>query len=491
MDAGPPRSVAQAVRMLVEELGTDPFKSRKMIVFHVFADRGLQGASWNCQMALGVDKAACGGSGAGPERRQVADIDAGAGGFKGLEEAAWKMQTVSGMLVRHEWFQEALGCMGDRALCLAADAGDADSVAYLRARDGKAASAWLVEDTHLARLPQDARRGGQGDRRIRQGAASGGDVLWDDDAVRAVRTRRDTQGELEGALEAALRMRKVKWDSRPPYSATLRECLEAIWACGPAEPPPPLEHPVAYMRDYVADKPPLKMCVEGLGSPEMGPAGVDRHVKIIKQHAGIDLHHAGLDDVTPIHCAAAVGHPVLVQALLEGAQRRIDPNKKSEKDYTALSIAAALNHYEILDILPAIPGADPTTPAENGVTPLICAAHQRSKGVFGAAAGPPRGSQHARQQWVEWAEIVSAFGASMCLYLPSDGSQNCFMIRRSAFWEGFPLLLMRVCTSGSEGDAEEGPRGAAEEGIGGAAEAAGGLEAVWRQRQRQRRRRSH
>ncbi|KAF8465073.1 hypothetical protein BDZ91DRAFT_795239 [Kalaharituber pfeilii] len=74
------------------------------------------------------------------------------------------------------------------------------------------------------------------------------------------------------------------------------------------------------------------------------------HVKIIKYLLSLPgINAANMSGFTPIGNAAAAGPLVLVQALLEGAQGRIDLNKKSNDEDTPLLIAAANNNYEALE----------------------------------------------------------------------------------------------------------------------------------------------
>ncbi|KAF8458725.1 ankyrin repeat-containing domain protein, partial [Kalaharituber pfeilii] len=100
---------------------------------------------------------------------------------------------------------------------------------------------------------------------------------------------------------------------------------------------------------------------------------------------------------TPIHNAAAAGPPALAQAILEGAQGRIDLDRKSNDGKTPLSVAAAQNNHEVLKILLAMPGVDPTAPDTNGDTPLMCAAMGAAKECLGLLLAHPVAWQTARK----------------------------------------------------------------------------------------------
>ncbi|KAF8475481.1 ankyrin repeat-containing domain protein, partial [Kalaharituber pfeilii] len=118
----------------------------------------------------------------------------------------------------------------------------------------------------------------------------------------------------------------------------------------------------------------------------------DGHVKIIKHLLGlpgIDPNAADDYGFTPIYNAASSGPPVLVRALLDGAQGRIDPDRKSDHDNTPLSVAAAQNNYEALEVLLAAPGTDPTALDMDGDTPLMCAAINAAKECLGLLLAHP------------------------------------------------------------------------------------------------------
>ncbi|KAF8464461.1 ankyrin repeat-containing domain protein [Kalaharituber pfeilii] len=100
---------------------------------------------------------------------------------------------------------------------------------------------------------------------------------------------------------------------------------------------------------------------------------------------------------TPIHNAAAAGPPALAQAILEGAQGRIDLDRKSNDGKTPLSVAAARNNHEVLKILLAMPGVDPAAPDTNGDTPLMCAAMCAAKECLGLLLAHPVAWQTARK----------------------------------------------------------------------------------------------
>jgi ankyrin repeat protein len=65
---------------------------------------------------------------------------------------------------------------------------------------------------------------------------------------------------------------------------------------------------------------------------------------------GADRGQRGVNDYTPLHCAAASGHPALVELLLE---RGADPNASTRIDdaETPLEVAEAAGHREVAHIL--------------------------------------------------------------------------------------------------------------------------------------------
>ncbi|KAF8457044.1 ankyrin repeat-containing domain protein [Kalaharituber pfeilii] len=126
----------------------------------------------------------------------------------------------------------------------------------------------------------------------------------------------------------------------------------------------------------------------------------DGHIKIIRHLLalpGVDPNAADVRGFTPIHNAASAGPPALAQAILEGAQGRIDLDRKSNHGKTPLSVAAAQNNHEVLKILLAMPGVDPTAPDTNGDTPLMCAAMGAAKECLGLLLAHPVAWQTARK----------------------------------------------------------------------------------------------
>ncbi|KGI76689.1 ankyrin repeat domain-containing protein [Oleiagrimonas soli] len=83
--------------------------------------------------------------------------------------------------------------------------------------------------------------------------------------------------------------------------------------------------------------------------------------------AGGDPFAAHRDRITPVHLAAAGGHSVLLQALLD---RGCDPNAQDAAGRTPLHVA--LEHADPLPQIRALirAGADPEAPAANNETPL-------------------------------------------------------------------------------------------------------------------------
>ncbi|KAF8465047.1 ankyrin repeat-containing domain protein [Kalaharituber pfeilii] len=126
----------------------------------------------------------------------------------------------------------------------------------------------------------------------------------------------------------------------------------------------------------------------------------DGHIKIIRHLLalpGVDPNAADVRGFTPIHNAAAAGPPALAQAILEGAQGRIDLGRKTNYGKTPLSVAAAQNNHEVLKILLAMPGVDPTALDTNGDTPLLCAAMGAAKECLGLLLAHPVAWQTARK----------------------------------------------------------------------------------------------
>lgn len=66
--------------------------------------------------------------------------------------------------------------------------------------------------------------------------------------------------------------------------------------------------------------------------------------------SGADIEQHGMNDYTPLHCAASSGQPALVELLLE---RGADPNSTTRIDdvETPLEVAEAAGHGEVADLL--------------------------------------------------------------------------------------------------------------------------------------------
>ncbi|KAF8471072.1 ankyrin repeat-containing domain protein [Kalaharituber pfeilii] len=106
----------------------------------------------------------------------------------------------------------------------------------------------------------------------------------------------------------------------------------------------------------------------------------DGHVRIIRHllsqlpAGAVDPNCEDGSGETPLYKAAAAGPPVLARALLDAAHGRIDPDKKTSRGDTPLCIAARLDHYEVVEMLLGLPGANPAVAGADGNTPLMWAA---------------------------------------------------------------------------------------------------------------------
>ncbi len=99
-------------------------------------------------------------------------------------------------------------------------------------------------------------------------------------------------------------------------------------------------------------------------------------------YAFADLNLASVNDSTPIHIAATLGHTAVVQALL--ASRSVDANKPTCNDgWTPLFAACNYGHEGIASLLVDSPTAavDVNQADHNGWTPLYTACNNGQVGI--------------------------------------------------------------------------------------------------------------